>query len=190
MESTSEPNRAEASALLSDADTTRARLVNSMVVPSFFYSSIGIAIAAQIATASVAIGIGSADSASRANWLLPAGLVFFALVVAIQLARFQRLNGLRLDGLTHRVLGGTAAAASTSYAIALGAAIWAAFEGVWWLVAVCSVAGGLAYAVAGRCWMRNYRIDPTEHGRAYSHRWLAVVGLLAVVGFLLLTIGH
>ncbi len=54
---------------------------------------------------------------------------------------------------------GTDAAASTVYFLALGAAIWAAFEARWWLVILCAIAGGLGYTLGGVRWMRSYRGD-------------------------------
>ena len=48
---------------------------------------------------------------------------------------------------------GTATAASVSYAVALAAAIWAAYGDRWWLVALWSAVGGAAYALSGGRWM-------------------------------------
>ncbi len=49
-----------------------------------------------------------------------------------------------IGGLASRVVLGTGLAASTSYALALGAAFWAALAGLWWLWRLRG-AGGLAY---------------------------------------------
>ena len=73
-----------------------------------------------------------------------AGVAVFAAVAGVQLARFRRLNGVWLGGFTSRVVLGTATAASVSYAVALGAAIWAAYGERWWLVALWSSVGGAA----------------------------------------------
>src|SRR2546421_5228 len=83
-----------------------------------------------------------------------------------------------------------ALAAADSYALALAAAFWAAFAGRWWLVAVCACAGGLAYGLSGRRWLRLYRGDPATHARAESAGWLVVISALALAGLALLLIGH
>ena len=100
----------------------------------------------------------------------------------MQLARFRRLNGVWLGGFASRVVLGTAAAASVSYPVALGAAIWAAYDGRWWLVALWSLLGGAAYALSGRRWMHTYRGDPAAHARGESLAWLALVTVAAVGG--------
>ena len=92
---------------------------------------------------------GLADVGRWAGWWMLGGLVVVAAVAGIQLARFRRLTGVWVGGSTSRVVGGTTTAASTSYVLSLGAAIWAAFGQVWWLVALCSHAGGVAYAMSG-----------------------------------------
>ena len=98
----------------------------------------------------------------------------FAAVAGIQLARFRRLNGVWLGGFASRVVLGTATAASVSYAVALGAAIWAAYADRWWLVALWSAVGGAAYALSGSRWMQTYRGDPAAHARGESLAWLAL----------------
>jgi hypothetical protein len=118
----------------------------------------GAAIAAQLATTAVGLG-------ADALWVLAAGLAIFVAVAVVQLARFRRLNGVWLGGFASRVVLGTGIPASASYAIALGAAIWAAFDELWWLVALWSIAGGAAYALSGRWWLRGYRALPAVHGR-------------------------
>ena len=184
------PTPEEAATALADAEASRMTLARRLVVPSFFYISIGTAIAVQIAT--TAVGMANVDHQALlqpAVWLVAAGCVAFAAVAAIQLVRFRRLNGLWLGGFASRVVGGTATAASVSYVLALGAAIWAAFDAAWWLVAVCSLAGGVAYAMSGRRWVRIYRGEPAEHARGESAAWLAVLGLLALAGLVFLMIG-
>ncbi len=69
------------------------------------------------------------------------GLAVFAAVAGVQLARFRRLNGVWLGGFASRVVLGTATAASVSYAVALAAAIWAAYGDRWGLVALWSAVG-------------------------------------------------
>jgi hypothetical protein len=179
------PTPEEASAALTDAEASRTLLANSIALPSFFYGSIGTAIATQIATTS----LGLANAAAWARWLLLAGVVAFALVAGFQLARFRRLNGVRVGGFASRVVFGTAASASTSYALTATGAIVAAFEGAWWLMACCALAGGVAYALSGRRWVRIYRAEPATHSRGESAAWLAVLCLLAAAGLVLLVIG-
>ncbi len=84
------------------------------------------------------------------------------------------------------MIGGTATAASISYAAALGGATWAAFAGVWWLVPLGSIAGGVAYALSGVRWLRKYRSDPAVHSRGESAAWLAVMTVLALTFLVLL----
>jgi hypothetical protein len=178
------PTRDEAAAALTGAEASRAELAGGLVLPSWFATSIGVAIAVQIGT--VALGLG--DGSPWAWWALAAGLVIFVVVGAVQLVRFRRRNGVWLGGLAGRVVLGTGAAASSSYAVALAAAIWAALAERWLLVAVASVAGGLAYALAGRRWLSTYRAEPEEHGRGASAAWLAAVALAALGGLVLLVL--
>ncbi|MDQ2895119.1 MAG: hypothetical protein M3Y09_05655 [Actinomycetota bacterium] len=182
MENTPEhPTAAEASAALNDAEASRATLAHRLATPSWFFTSISAAIAAQIATSAVGLATG-------AVWALVAGLAAFAAVAGVQLARFPRLNGVWLSGLASRVVLGTGTAASASYAIAATAAIVAAYEAQWWLVGLGSIVGGAAYALSGRRWMRAYRARPAVHGRPESAAWLAAIGLAAIAGLALLLI--
>ena len=118
--------------------TPGRRWPTALVVPSFFDAAIGAATAVQIATTA----LGLADIAGWAGWLLPAGVVVFMLVAVIESTRFRPMNGVWLGGIASRVVGGTATAASTSYVQSLGAAVSAAFDRAWWLVALCAAAGG------------------------------------------------
>jgi hypothetical protein len=178
------PTRDEAAAALMGAEASRAELADGLVLPSWFATSIGAAISMQIGTVALGLGEGS-PWAWRA---LAAGLVVFVVVGAVQLTRFRRRNGVWLGGLAGRVVLGTGTVASSSYAVAAAAAIWAAFAGQWLLVAVASLAGGIAYALAGRRWLAAYRTEPEEHGRGESAAWLAVVSLVAVGGLVLLVL--
>jgi hypothetical protein len=182
MESNSErPTTAEASAALTDAETSRATLAHGIATPSWFYTSISAAIAVQIATTAAGIGAGE-------PLVLAAGLAVFAAVAGLQLARFRRVNGVWLGGFASRVVLGTGIPASASYAIALAAALWAAYDELWWLVALWSIAGGAAYALSGRRWLRGYRALPAVHGRGEPAGWLVVAGLAALAGLALLMI--
>jgi len=184
------PTPEDAAAALAEAEISRTKLAGGLGLPSFFYSSIGGAVAVQIATAAVGLDNHGYAQTVWARLLLIAGIVIFALVAGIQLARFRRLNGVWIGGLASRVVLGTGLAASTSYVLALSAALWASFAGLWWLVAVCSGAGGLAYALSGRRWLRIYRGDPATHARGESAGWLVVISTLALAGLVLLVIGH
>jgi hypothetical protein len=180
MESTPQPpTAAEASAALADAEASRAGLARGIATPTWFFTSMSVAIATQIATAAVAFGDG-------VPWLIVAGLVFFFAVAGVQLARFRRRNGVWLGGFASRVVLGTGTAASLSYVVALGAAIWAAYGSRWALVALWSIAGGAAYALAGRRWLRAYRAEPDVHGRGDSLAWLALLSVIVVAGLVLL----
>src|SRR4029079_8262076 len=161
------------------AEASRAGLAHAIATPSWFFASMSVAIATQIAATAVAFGIG-------APWLVVAGVAFFGVVAGVQLARFRRRNGVWLGGFASRVVLGTGTVASLSYAVAPGAAIWAAYGSRWALVALWSVAGGAAYALAGRGWMRAYRAEPDVHGRGESVAWLALLSVVAVAGLVLL----
>src|SRR3954471_19828402 len=149
------PTAEEASAALVDAEATRATLADHIATPSWFFVSIGVAIAAQIAAVAVGLGDKHALDAGEvgAPWLAVAGIALFAVVAAVQIVRFRRLNGVWLGGFASRVVLGSATAASLSYPVALGASIWAAYGERWWLVALWSSVGGVAYALSGRRWM-------------------------------------
>jgi hypothetical protein len=103
--------------------------------------------------------VGLADGTGSPDWLLVAGLVVFAAVAGGQLVRFQRLNGVWLGGL---------------------------LSGVWWLVPLCAMAGGVGYALSGLGWMRRYRFEPAVHSRGESAGWLALLGVLALACLVLL----
>jgi hypothetical protein len=177
----SKPTAAEAAAALQDAEASRTALAGAVATPSWFSTSIAAAIAVQIATTAIGVGEG-------APWLLLGGLAVFAAVAGVQLARFRRCNGVWLGGFASRVVLGTATPASAAYAVALGAAIWAAFSASWWLVAVASVAGGAAYALGGVRWLGAYRAQPADHVRGESAAWLALAGVAAAAGLGLLLI--
>ncbi len=182
MESMPEhPTAAAAHAALTDAEASRAGVARGLSLPSWFLVSLGAAIAVQIGTAAVGLGGG-------APWLVVLGLGVFAAVAGAQLARFRRRNGVWLGGLASRVVLGTGMAASASYALALGAAIWAAYAEQWGLTAVCAVAGGAAYAWSGARWLSAYRAEPAVHSRGESAAWLALLGAAGLLGLALLVL--
>jgi hypothetical protein len=171
----------EASAALAEAEASRAALAGRIATPSWFFTSMGAAIAIQIATT-------AAGAVAVTVWLLIGGVAVLAAVAGVQLARFRRLNGVWLGGFASRVVFGTGTVASVSYAAALGGAIWAAYGSRWWLVGLFSLAGGGAYALSGRRWLRTYRSEPADHARGESVAWLAALGVMAAAGLALLLI--
>ena len=180
------PTPEEAAAALQAAETSSNQLAEALALPRWFHGSIGAAVAVQIATTAVGLGV----DAGWAKALLGSGVVVFAVVAGVQLARLRARNGIWVGGLASRVVFGTASTASTAYVLALGAAIWAAFGDEWWLVAVCALAGGAGYAVSGVRWMRNYRGDPARHSRGESALLLAVLAVPVFAGIVLLVAGH
>jgi hypothetical protein len=180
------PTPEDASAALSEADISRSQFAGRIALPSYFATSIGTAVAVQIA----ATAFGLAEGGGRGWWWLVAGVTLFALVGLVQLLRFRQLNGAWLGGLASRFVGGTATAASVSYGLACAAAILSAFAGRWWLVVVCAVAGGVSYAVSGRRWLRAYQAEPAAHARGESAVWLGVLVLVACAGLVLLMALH
>jgi hypothetical protein len=191
------PTPEDAAAALVEAEASRTYLAGTLALPSFFYLAIGAAVAVQIATAAFGgdllggqrLGV-MAEDQGWALAILLGGVALFVLVATTQLLRFRQLNGVWLGGLASRVVLGTAPAASISYAFALGGSIWGAFNGLWWLVALCAVAGGAAYALSGQRWWRRYQGDPASHSRGESAGWLAILGLVAIAGLVLLVLGR
>jgi hypothetical protein len=185
MENTARtPTAEEASAALRDAEGSRARLAHSIAVPSWFFTSMGAAVGLQMAT--TALGLG--DDARWARGALVAGLAVLLAVSGVQLSRFRRLNGVWLGGFASRVVLGTGTAASASYAVTATLAIWAALAGRWWLVAPASLAGGAAYALSGRLWLRSYRSEPARHSRGEPAVWLVALAIAALAGLALLVL--
>ncbi|MGH3055502.1 MAG: hypothetical protein ACRDL7_11055, partial [Gaiellaceae bacterium] len=77
MENTPErPNAAEASAALNDAEASRATLAQRISTPSWFFTSIGAAIAVQIATTAVGL-------AETSPWTLAALVAGIATLFAV-----------------------------------------------------------------------------------------------------------
>ncbi len=180
------PTAAEASAALNDAESARATLAQSAKMPSWFFASLGAAVALQIA--STAVGV--ADPSSWKLAALASGIAVLIALAGVQLARFRHLNGVRLGGLVSRVVLGTGTLASASYAIAAVAAILGAFDKRWWLVATASIIGGTLYAVNGRRWLRAYRTEPALHAREESLTWLALLTVAALAALALLLLYH
>jgi hypothetical protein len=176
------PTAAAAADALSEAEASRTTLAHAIATPSWCFTSLGAAVAVQI-------GLTAAGFADGALLPVLAGLAVFAVVAGVQLARFRRRNGVWLGGFASRVVLGTAMPASIAYGIALAAALWAASGEHWGLVALWSAAGGTAYALGGRRWLRAYRAEPAAHGRGESAAWLALVAVAALGGAVLLVAG-
>jgi hypothetical protein len=184
MESSCErPSPADGATALREAEASRAALAGSIAMPPGFSLSLGAAIAVQIATTAVGLG-------DDRPWLLIGGLALFGVVAAVQLAWFRAANGVWLGGFASRVVLGTSVAASLSYTAALGGALWAAYAGRWWIVAVCALAGGAAYALSGVRWLRAYRTQPVLHARGESAAALALLTLVALAGLALLVLAR
>jgi hypothetical protein len=173
---------AEAAAALKDAEASRATLARRLETPSWFFGSIGAAIAVQIATTALGLAVPS-------PWRLfglVAGITLLVAVAALQLVRFRRLNGVWLGGLVSRFIFGTDTFVSVAYGVAFGGAIWADFDARWWLVIFWAVIGGAGYSLLGRRWLRSYRAEPARHARGESIAWLAVLAVAALGGLALL----
>lgn len=179
----SKPSAIDAAAALLDAQDARARLAQGLVTPSWFFASLALAIAVQIAT--TAIGV-----AQDEPWVLVGGAVAFLLVAGVQLARFRAVNGVWLGGLASRVVLGTATSASIVYVAALGVAIWAAYRDLAWLVVVSATLGGGGYAAAGRRWLTRYRAWPSDHARGESAALLVAAALVALAGLAVLVVNR
>jgi hypothetical protein len=179
-------DRSEAEFALAEARAARDRMAGKLALPSYFYSSIGAAIAVQIASTALAFGV----EPPVAGVSLIAGLLIFSLAAVLQLARFRRLNGVWLGGLASRVVLGTANLTSAVYATAFAASIWAVLVDAWWLVPITAVCGGAGYAWCGRRWWQSYRNDPDQRRREDSKALLLVLPVLAAVGLAVLLVGH
>jgi hypothetical protein len=167
----------EAEAAIADAESARTRLASSLRLPSYFYSSIGAAIAVQIGAG--ATGIANQEIVGLV--VVAAGVLVFVLVAAVQLTRFRRLNGAWLGGLTSQVLLGTGGLASITYVAAFALATWAALAGAGWLTPIAAAAGGAAYAWAGRRWWLSYQGAPAEYSRGERTVVLVAAAVLALV---------
>ena len=170
---------------LAAAESARQRLAGSLRTPSWFYTSLGFAVAVQIGAAAY----GLSDNASGPRLVAVAvGVLVFAVVAAVLWLRFRRLNGVRVGGLFSQALMGNSNRAVVAETAGLGAAVWAAMAGHWWLVVLASVAGGVGYAVSARLWWRDYQRDPAAHAHGDSRATLVVIGLAAVAGLVALLI--
>ena len=83
---------------------------------------------------------------------------------------------------------GTSTRSSLVHLAAMGAAIWAAFEGQPWLVGLAAVAGGAGYAASSRLWWREYLREPATHARGESRAVLAMGAVTFVVALVALVV--
>lgn len=166
--------------MLAEAEASRTALANRLELPPLLLPLLGLGIAVQIATAAM-VWLGPWGFLATA-----AGAVAYVVVALLQLRRFRRANGVTLGGFASRVVGGTATEATMCYLLGLAGAMWAGFAGVWWLVPVCALAGGVGFAVSGARWVRTYRADPEGRSRGESLLLLIVLGVLAAAGIVLL----
>jgi membrane protein implicated in regulation of membrane protease activity len=169
-------------AALHDAERARDDLAADLVVPPGYDLAIGAAVAVQIASSVVGLTVDH----GWARTLLAVGNVAFGVVAVLQIVRFRRLNGVRVQGFVSRVILGSAMTASFGYGAALVAAYVAALRDLWWLAGLAALAGGLVYVLSGRRWLRAYRKEPGRLGRAESALWMAVLVGLAAAGLVLL----
>jgi hypothetical protein len=163
---------------LAAAEAARRRLTSSLRLPSGFHTSLGVAVAVQIGTAAFGLSEGGGPRLVT----LAAGLVVFLAVAAVQLARFRRLNRVRVDGLFSRAVMGTSYRSSLAYSGGFAGALWAALAGQWWLVPGAAAAGGLAYGVSARLWWQDYLRDPAANAHGESRATLALVGCAVLAG--------
>lgn len=188
METTPQPQDPDdpRAALAVAADASR-RLTDHLTLASGPLVALGAAVAVQVATA--AVGIAAQTTAGLA--LVLSGFAVFLAVAGGVLHRFRRTHGVRVDGLVSQVLLGPGASASVVYLAAVAGAIWAAFGGRWWLVALAAAAAGTGCALGVRAWWRAYRRDPAGHARGATPRVLVGLAVAACVGFAaLLVVGR
>jgi hypothetical protein len=167
---------------LAAADVARQRLTAALRLPSWFHTSLGVAVAVQIGTAAYGIE----GQTGQRMLVLVAGCLVFLAVAVVQVARFRRLNRVRVDGLVSRAVLGTSNLSSLLYAAGFAGAVWAAFEGQPWLAAAAAVGGGAGYAASAHLWWRGYQADPAAHARAESRATVVGYCLLTVAGLVLL----
>ena len=169
---------------LAAADAARQRLAAGLRLPSWFHTSLGMAVAVQIGAAAY----GVADQSGPGLLVLLAGCLVFAAVALVQVTRFRRLNGVRVDGLVNRAVLGTSTWPLLAESAGLAGAVWAGVEGQPAVAAVAAVAGGAGYAAGAHLWWRSYQRDPAGHARTESRATWVGLGLLAVAGLVVLVV--
>jgi len=174
----------DAAAALDASERARVAIARSVEVPRGHDLVMGAAVAVQIAT--MAIGLFVPDAWARG--VLAGGLLVFAVAAGVELLRFRRLNGVRLEAFASRVVLGTDPWASGAYGVSAAAAYVAGSRDLWWLAACLALAGGTAYALSGRRWMRRYREAPERAVRAESTLLVGLLVVVAVAGLVLLVV--
>jgi hypothetical protein len=169
---------------LAVADQARRRLAAGLRLPAGLYPVLAAAVAVQVGAG--AYGIGAQTTTGLATAL--AGIAVLMSVAAVLLHQFRRINGVRVDGLSSRVVLGTGGTSTLIYLGGFAAATWAAFESRWWLVAAAAVVAGAGYAFGTFRWWRLYQNDPATHAGGASPRMLAALAVLACLGFVALLI--
>jgi len=172
----------DSSAQLAAAELARQRLTDGLRLPSWFHTSLGVAVAIHIGAAAYGI----ADQSGSGVLIAFAGCLPFFAVAWVQVARFRRLNGVRVDGFVSRAVLGTSTWSVLAEVVGLGGAVWAAMEDQPGLAAAAAVAGGAGYAAGAHLWWRAYQRDPVGHARAEAPATLVVYGLVAVAAFVVL----
>jgi hypothetical protein len=171
---------------LAAAEAARERLTGSLRLPSWFHTSLGVAITVQIGSAAFGVSEGGGGRV----WAVVPGFVVLLVVSAVLLVRFRRLNRVRVDGLFSRAVMGTSYRSTLAYSAAFAGALWAALAGQWWLVGVAAVAGGAGYAVSAWLWWRDYLRDPAGHARGESRATLVLIGCAALAALVLLVLAR
>jgi hypothetical protein len=166
------------------ANQASRRLAEGLRLPTGFFAALAVTVAAQMGSA--AYGISLQSTAGLAIAL--AGVTIFLGVAALLVRQFQRVNGVRVDGLASQVVLGGGATSSAAYLVAFGATTWAAFEARWWLTATAAVIGGAGYAISALRWWQSYRHDPAAHAGGASPRMLGALAILAATGFVVLVV--
>jgi hypothetical protein len=164
----------DAAAQLAQAEGLRTRIAGGLRLPTGFHVVLGSSVAVQMATAAV----GVAAQTGLGLTVVLVGCAQFAVVALVLSWRFRVVNGAWVGGVLARSVLGMTTTASWAYGVPFALAVWAALAGHDWLAVLVSVAGGTAYAAAGRRWWAAYGRDPAGHAEGYS---ATVFGAMAVV---------
>jgi hypothetical protein len=182
MESNPGQDPEDPGSVLAVADQARQRLASGLRLPRGLHPALAAAVAIQVGTAAYGI----ANHAAGGLAVALAGVAIFLGVAVFMLFRFRRINGVRVDALTSQIVLGEGPTSTTAYIGSFGAALWAANESRWWLVALAAVAGGVGYAYGVVRWWHAYRRDPAAHARGISPRILAALGAFGGLGLIAL----
>ena len=189
MESTESPTGpGDAGSQLAAAEALRTQLTRTLRLPSWFHESIGAAVAFQVGTIAYAVSRPSVGAAVIT--VLVAGVVVFAAVAAVQLARFRRLNGVWVGGLASRAVLGSSTLSSIVYAVFLSAAVGAGMAGLWWLSVLAAAGGGAGYALSGRHWWAAYQREPAKNAHGEPLLIAAGAFVVALTGFVVVASGR